>query len=319
MGAPEKLNFFFLVGCPRSGTTLLQRLLDAHPDVAVAPETFFIERFWQKREEYGPLDDDRCFERLLHDISAVPEFAEMGLNKDAFFERATGARTYPVLFRLWLAMYAEQRGVRHVGEKTPSHALHMPTLAEFFPESRFINIIRDPRAVVNSLRHVPWSKGCTKGDAEIWRRYAKTARHALASKDARLTNVRYEELVTDPEQKLKEVCEFLGLSYDREMMNFPSKSTSVNPEREPWKKNVMKPVSVDSLTSWKQELVAERVTQAEAVAFWEMREWGYTNFETPVVRLLPHAIQHLALKAFKRLPTLKERIKRMTPGKAHAS
>lgn len=213
-------------------------------------------------------------------------------------------------------MYAEQRGVRHVGEKTPSHALHMPTLAEFFPESRFINIIRDPRAVVNSLRHVPWSKGCTKGDAEIWRRYAKTAREALANADARLMNVRYEELVTEPEPNLEEVCKFLRIPYDREMMNFPSKATSVNPEREPWKKNVMKPVSVESLTSWKQELLPERVTQAEAVAFFEMREWGYTNFETPVARLLPHAMQHLALKAFKRLPTLKDRLKQMTLGKA---
>lgn len=81
MGASETLEFFFLVGCPRSGTTLLQRLLDAHPDVAVAPETFFVERFWQRREEYGPLADDRCFERLLHDISAVPEFAEMDSTK----------------------------------------------------------------------------------------------------------------------------------------------------------------------------------------------------------------------------------------------
>src|SRR5690606_2497614 len=109
----------------------------------------------------------------------------------------------------------------------------------------------------------PWTSGSVKGDADTWRHYAKTARRA--TRDARnLMNVRYEDLVSEPERTLRGVCQFLNLPYTAEMMDFPSKASNVNAEREPWKKNVMKPVSVDSLDAWKNELTPASVAQAEA-------------------------------------------------------
>lgn len=161
------LQYVFLVGCPRSGTTLLQRMLDTHPEVAVAPETHFMRLFWRRRALYDPLERPDHFERLLRDIAARPEFIEMGLDP-AHFQRVAweGPRTYDALLRLLLEQFASSRSVRVVGEKTPDHLVHMLPLKEFFPSARFVHIVRDPRAVVNSHRGVPWSKGSLWKDAE---------------------------------------------------------------------------------------------------------------------------------------------------------
>jgi len=78
----------FLVGCPRSGTTLLQQILNAHSQIAIAPETKFIKRYWQKRKLYGNLFDDQNYHKLISNIVKHHVFAEMELDADCFIEAA---------------------------------------------------------------------------------------------------------------------------------------------------------------------------------------------------------------------------------------
>ncbi len=267
----------FIVGCPRSGTTLLQRMLDAHPDVAVAPETFFVRRFWQRRDEYGDLARDDAFARLLRDVTATPEFAEMGLDAEAFVREAMQEeRTYAAVFRRLLEQFGRRRGARVVGEKTPNHVLYLPTLHELFPEARFIHVVRDARAVANSWRSVPWTSGRRWRDAEVWVEYVAAGRAAESWLGEALYAVRFERLVRAPEAVLRRLCRMLELAFDPVMLAFHERtSRAVNVAREPWKANATQPVDPSAAERWRRHLTPGEVAEVEAVAADEMRNWGY--------------------------------------------
>ena len=283
--ADSSLPVVFIVGCPRSGTTLLQRMLSAHPDVAIAPETCFIRRFWAHRADYGDLDQDAPFERLLRDIVAMPEFAEMDLNADAFMAAAWQAdRSYAAVFRLLLVQYAEQQEATVVGEKTPNHVLYIPTLHDFFPEARFIHVVRDARAVVNSWRSVPWSSGRRWRDAEIWVEYVAAGRAAAPARPDALRAVHFEDLVRAPEATLRRVCDNLALTYDPTMLSFHEHAPeAINTEREPWKATTTQPIDPTVADRWRTALTPRQVVAIEAVAGDEMRHWGY-ELEQPAWR-----------------------------------
>jgi hypothetical protein len=283
----------FLVGCPRSGTTLLQRLLDAHPVIAVAPETHFIRRFWQQRDRYGDLESDGRFTRLVDDVLSMPEAAEMHIDAAALRAAAQVIpRTYAALFGLLLARFAAGRGAAVVAEKTPNHLLYMPTLEEFFPGARFIHIIRDPRAVVNSWRRVPWSTGAVAGDAHVWRRYIRT------SWDHRPTGgsihvVRYEALVRSPEAVLRDVCSFLQVAFDPVMLRFHEcEPSTLNLAREPWKSGASSALYERSIEEWRHQLTAREIAEVERIACVEMTWLGYrmSSMRPPWIRAVAQSV-----------------------------
>ena len=265
----------FLVGCPRSGTTLLQRMLDAHSRICIAPETHFIRRFWNKRYEYGDLSIDANHAKLLKDIGSMPEFSEMGLDFKTFSTDALEInRTYPNIFALILTQFLSRCDAELVGEKTPNHLLYMPILSDFFPSARFIHIIRDPRSVVNSWRTVPWSTGSIIEDARVWHRYLVAARNNKQS-DKVLT-LFYEDLVLDSQKSLQTICNFIGINFESEILDFYHQpSSQINVKREPWKQNVNKPVTTDFTSRWQRELSKDMIVEIEAVTASEMKKLGY--------------------------------------------
>lgn len=277
----------FLVGCPRSGTTLLQRLLDAHPFVAVAPETHFIRRFWLPRTKYGALSDESCFGRLIDDIAAMPEFADMKLDPGRFNAAARRAeRSVPALFDLLLCSFGERRGARIVGEKTPNHLLYMAILESFFPGARFVHIIRDPRAVVSSWRTVPWSTGTIGGDAGVWRRYMRTAWKQPPSR-GKLHVMRYEALTRHPEQELRRVCDFLGIPFDPSMLSFHQREPeTIDFAREPWKRGAALPIQARAHDDWRRRLSPDQVEEVEQLCWTEMVRLGYEPERYPGPPLL---------------------------------
>lgn len=284
----------FLVGCPRSGTTLLQRMLDAHRDVAIAPETFFVRRFMSRRKHYGKLGKESHLEKLLADLVATPEFAEMGLDRESFHARVRPARTddfeFGDVFAHWLEAFRELRGKKLVGEKTPNHLLFMRELEATFPAARFVHIVRDPRAVAESWRRVPWTNGSLAKDAEVWRRYLETARNK-PPRQARLYEIRYERLVTATEAELRGLCAFLEIEFDPAMLRFHEQAPiGVNVEREPWKGDVLNSASDDGVLRWQDKLTPQEIRSIESVVYFEMRRAGYVP-RTPLPQLLPAAIK----------------------------
>lgn len=144
------IAFPVLVGVPRSGTTLLRLMLDAHPQLAIPPETGFL---------MNPLDAAVGPEALAKQIcqfpSAAPAWADYGLEAAIF--RAAAAQLSPQaevgdVLRLFYRLYAERFTKPRSGDKTPGYLGLMPLVAKVLPEAHFIHIIRDGRDVALSWR-----------------------------------------------------------------------------------------------------------------------------------------------------------------------
>lgn len=301
----------FLVGCPRSGTTLLQAMLDAHPQVAVAPETHFMRRFFKTRREHGDLARDENLERLARRIAATPEFAQMELDGDRFVAAAHAApRRLDALFALWLEQFRARRGARLVGEKTPNHLLFMRPLEKWFAGARFVHILRDPRAVALSWRQVPWTNGSLAADAEVWRKYMAAARKRAPHDPARILTLRYEALVARPEAELRALCGFLGLPFDEAMLAFhDSRRPLVDVSAEPWKQGALGPLDAAAAGRWRSALTPGEVRAVEQVAWFEMRRLDYRPVHG-AARLLPGALVAAAsrrIRALQRIRALRRR------------
>lgn len=208
---------------------MLRAMLDSHPAVAVPHESYFVVPALQNRPRYEPggvLDRDQ----LLADLERDPTFTRWGLDAEAI--RAVGAddglRTVPALVRALYGAYASQAGKPRFADKTPRNVLHVALLAAAFPDARFVHLIRDGRDVVPSLVGLDYFPDHYAEAVLYWSDRVRHGRSAgrLLGPD-RYHEVRYEELVADPEPTLQALCGFIDLPYDPAMLGYHERADEV--------------------------------------------------------------------------------------------
>ena len=209
-----------IVGAPRSGTTLLRFMLDAHPLLAIPPETGFLalaDRFGS-----GGGSRRRFFETVTRYPPDAPAWNDFGIPLEAFeaaldrVEPFSAADGYRALYRLYAARFGKPRW----GDKTPLHALHLPVIAACLPEARFVHLIRDGRDVALSLRQTWFSPGTSmEAQAVHWVQFVSAARRD-GPKTGRYLEIRYEDLVRNPRRALEAICAFVELPYADDMLEY---------------------------------------------------------------------------------------------------
>lgn len=280
---------FFIVGCPRSGTTLLRWMLDTHDAIAVTPETHFGANYVRNRDRFGLDGDSSARRALLDDFCGSDGFREMAIEECRFRVRAQSDTNDPWLpLRAAMQDFGRLRQAKIVGEKTPSHALQLDVLSEAFPDARFLFLRRDPRAVVASWHRTTWSKRTSTEISETWRRYSQAMRRAYRALPGRCLEVRYEELVSDPTATLKSVCAFLDTDFDPRMLFYYERDAS------PFDEGVdneltFEPPTPSRIDAWRAETPTRELRRIEAICGHEMVEFGYQR-ETSVWERLPMSI-----------------------------
>jgi hypothetical protein len=247
---------FFIVGCPRSGTTLLQAILSAHPAVCIPPETWFFSAP-RSGEHDRPLSDDEIdrLDRVIGDHCKL-HHAEVDFDE---LRRALGATDRRPIHVLDLALrqFAERHGATICGEKTPHHLWSIDRIRIDLPEARFLVMVRDPRAVVASLQRVPWNLDPPRRAVWRWIKDAReTVRQVEALPPETIRIVRYEDLVERTEETVRSTCDFLGLAWHEAMAAHERTDQSgIFPASEDgWKSNARRAVSSASLARWSEEL-----------------------------------------------------------------
>ncbi|MEH3118761.1 MAG: sulfotransferase [Methylorubrum populi] len=203
----------FVVGVARSGTTLLRLLLDAHPDLAMTPETNWLGGALAALRPDAPAD---AFRKAL---TGAPNWGDMEIGEaalDAILAQpfaAPGDR-----LRAIYRAYAARFGVSRIGDKTPLHGSRMTTIREALPEARFIHIVRDGRDVALSLRELWFGPGRDAEDAAaFWMWHLRQIRQE-AQFVPHYLEVRFEELVADPRKVLTEIGAFIDLPFHEDQL-----------------------------------------------------------------------------------------------------
>jgi len=267
----------FVVGMPRSGTTLLSSLLDAHPDLIIAPETHYFTRCWTG----APIEDTADAERMLDRLLRQPGVQDMELTPEEQrrIRKRVRDKTVPThgdVLRVLLDIYAERSGAPTWGEKTPDHLRFVPEMVRQFPGAVFVAITRDPRDVCLSLRSMPWSRTTLPEQAWTWRTYASLTDRYRTDYQDRFYSLRYEDLVTDPEGCLRDVCAFLDMPF-REAMLQPQEREGhpFDPDREPWKEKSKHQIDASNREKWRTQMPeAERVIVERIAGRW-LSAYGY--------------------------------------------
>jgi hypothetical protein len=267
---PEWDKPIFIVGAPRSGTTLLRNLLNRHPAIAICRETHFSNFIYRRRRSFGNLAEARNRKRLAKEYLSIQRLQRMNMDLEALQSTLIlEGVSYPAFFASLLRFYARSQGKRRCGEKTPQHALFVPTLLQWYPGACILHLVRDPRDVVASLLHMPWAPKSVIGNARLWSHFNRSVLRSQAYPRYRM--IRYEQLAANPEQELSQICEFLGEEYSPAMLT-PDRSLS--PER-PWFRRAEGPVTPQRIEKWREELTNEDVALVEWLVGSQMQELGY--------------------------------------------
>lgn len=291
----ERLPAPFIVGAPRSGTTLLRLMLDAHPELAIPPETYFIPRAvkrWKQASGRRSREDPR--EAFYQEVTQHKRWIDFHLDADAFRERLDAARPSEVgdALRAFYGLYADKVGARRWGDKTPFYVRRMELIQEAVPEARFVHIIRDGRAVTLSIKDLWFGPDTVEEAAEFW-----TARIAEGREQApRLDHymeVRYEDIVVDPEPQLRRICEFLDLPWDDRVVNYhehvderiamevppeevaPDGRIVSTAERQKIMERVSRPPDPSRINRWRTDMPEDDRRKFEAIAGPLLAELGY--------------------------------------------
>jgi hypothetical protein len=213
---PEPPPAPFVVGVPRSGTTLLRLMLDAHPQLTIPPETYFLPQLLRACKS-----GDATPERVMEVITATRRWQDFQLEPISLLRRLPADR--PVkgreAARAFYAAYAESVGKPRWGDKTPVYLKNMVAIQKGLPEARFIHIVRDGRDVALSVLGLLFGPDSVDEAARRWKRKVLRGREQ-AARLRHYREVRYEDLVADPGSTVRSVCEYLELPWDPAMLDY---------------------------------------------------------------------------------------------------
>ena len=267
----------FVVGCPRSGTTMLQLMLHAHPRIAIPPETRFLLAAYHRRAAFGDLTDAARRSGLARYIVESAQFEDLGLDGDEVTRAiVAGPPTLGSAFGVVFRMYSARFGKPRWGDKRPLYLRHLPAIRRLFPDAQIVNIMRDGRDCVASLKETPWKPSEFDTLVDYWTRSADASLLAARRYPADVYHqVRYEDLVADPEPHLRRICAFLGEDYDP-AMSTPNKLASVAvPEYKTWHTLTHRAPTTERIESWRTRLTEEELRRCEAAFADRLARFGY--------------------------------------------
>lgn len=278
----------FIVGANRSGTTLLRLLLNAHSKIAIPDEINYFYGFDPaevsfENWEAPPFTSDeyaRFVDRFLKDNrSTVPGLDLDDVRKEILDGPMNLRRPYRVLLERW----AEQHGKSRWGEKTPGNIYHANILIDMFPDAHFIHLVRDPRAGVESMRRVSFFSDDIVFNALNRHKIMTHGRSWLKQNvpaDQHI-EMRYEDLVTAPEKTLKDVCDFLKITYEPGMLNFhvDAERYMIEEAASSFNQAATQPISEERIDKWQNRLNDDEIATIELVCQEEMEEFGYTPLQ----------------------------------------
>jgi Sulfotransferase family len=279
----------FMIGTQRSGSNLLRLMLNQLPDIAAPHPPHILQRMMPLEKGYGDLSKKPAFDLLVDDVCKLVELNPVpweGVTLDRK-NVAAHCRNHSVVaaFGAVYDIMAEQNKAKNWCCKSLQNINYLSDLEAYYGDAaRYIYLYRDGRDVAVSFRKAVVGE---KHPYHIGKEWSATQRIALTQRkhiDAkRFFNLSYETLTGSPEKAMRGLCEFLGVTYTPEMLNFheSSEAKSAAKSSELWS-NVVKPVMADNSNKFLKEMSEEDVRIFELVAGDVLDALGYKRFQSKV-------------------------------------
>ena len=282
---PSTDSPIFIVGLSRSGTTLLSRLLDAHSEIAIFPETWWsvvLDRLGCIQEFSNWWQTSLFFNELWGNLNSYRDPAAWVLARVASHEPRYVGPTAPVLEKLGRA-YANERHARIWGEKTPGHALWLPELRDLFPRARVLFMVRDPRDVLVSYDD-RWNEGRRSTEylittAALLKYYLFRLLYRPGFPLEQVRWVKYESLTSQTSAELEQICDFVGVDFEPSMLNFYRRYANVERDTPEGRHHLLlsKPAMTDRIGRYKEAMSSSQIALVERLFGEEMQAVGYSR------------------------------------------
>ncbi|MDK2909953.1 MAG: hypothetical protein PWR20_1520 [Bacteroidales bacterium] len=274
MFEPLQLPFFFIIGRPRSGTTLIRTLLDAHPNVIVPPEYPVIPDLFNRLGAY-PHWNASNKAKLLETFKKPQTFnfwnyEYLRIDEQTLSLDITKLQGCIPLHKVLKLFYYHSQSVfpkqelQLLGDKNPVYALYTPRLMKWFPDAKFLFITRDYRDNFLSMRKFEWEAPHPVLQAWRWKYITRMMLKLKEAYPTRILMFRYEDLVTHPEEKLQQICTFLEIPFIPAMLNFHKKAGDGFSfiDRETllkYHESLIQPINTSSIGRWKEKLTSREI------------------------------------------------------------
>ena len=276
----------FIIGVGRSGTSLLQSILNSHSEISFLPETQFLRNYVFKK---NILINESNYRQIIKQLENDSRFSRLNIYPELVIEKSENMiDVYKSITNLFL----KNKNKKIVGDKDPKIIENIKSLNYFFPNSKIIHIIRDPRDVVLSRTKARWSKKypyfihsiiyylqMTLGRKMLYKYYSKSNYYEL----------KYEDLIRESDYELKKICNFLGVEYEKNILNYQDSSSElVSKDEFDWKKETFNPVDSKNFNKWKKEFNFFKILIIESICYYHIKEnlYDFKNKLLPIKFLL---------------------------------
>ena len=262
-------GLLFIVGCGRSGTTLLKSILNNHSTVFIPSETlFFTSTIKNNENENIPL------EKKIDILLKKWWILDVGVSRQKLEKLLEGRiGTWNEIFLALLGSLTDDENIKIFGEKTPAHINHTVQLLNDFSTSKIIHIIRDPRAVLSSYSSIPVGTNQATGVITEWLN-AMTV-HSEVKNNSRYYFLKYEDLIASPKMEVIRICDYLEIKYTPLMLDFYKRKNPGYSVEQFHHKNTLLPVFISSIDAWKNKLSNDEIGIIEFYLKNHMIEHGY--------------------------------------------
>jgi hypothetical protein len=259
---------FFIIGCGRSGNTLLRSMLNQHPHIAIPLESLFIIDYLHA----DPTIPITKVKKLLVKEHEIKEW-KLQISVEDF----KGCQTPVDLINRVHELYMKKHQKTIWGQKTPRFIRYADELKRIYPWAKFIHIIRDPRAVVNSLIESDAHYSNAYYGAMRWLSDVNLGLKLKLRYPDSILEVNYENLVTNPKELLQKICDFLEVAFIEEMLNYYKNNRMEFTKKYFHKmvKNIDKPPDRSRIEAWQKKLSSKQITLIETICAETMQKLGY--------------------------------------------
>ncbi len=290
----KNLPFFFIIGRPRTGTTLLQLFFDAHPNVQIPSECMHVGQLFI---HYNGVKkwDAQIIDNFIQDfcktwLFTFDKFNVAQIKKDLnyYIDSLNYSMVCKIIAKNYNTVYKKEE-LLICGDKNPLYSQVFGSIFKIIDNSKFIHLVRDPRDTHISLFNTRFVSPSITYNTKRWVNSVKTLDVYSKHYPQLIYTLKYEDLVTEPEKYLKEICDFLNIPFSPEMLNYLDEKESLTKVafvndgyKQKYHLSVCEKVNTKKIDQWKTRLSSGKIKKAEKVAGDWLEKYGYEKkFKSP--------------------------------------